>query len=51
MAELLEQLDRWNLHPEQVVTERFALSEAADAYATADAAQAGKVAIVWDDQG
>lgn len=49
MAELLHQLDRWGLHPEQVVTQTFQLEQAADAYAAADAAQGGKVAIVWDD--
>lgn len=49
MMELLQLLDRWGLHPEQVVTERFPVQEAAQAYATADAAQAGKVAIVWED--
>lgn len=49
MMELLQLLDRWGLHPERVVTERFLITEAAKAYATADAAQAGKVAIVWED--
>lgn len=47
MAELLERLDRWGLHPETVVTDTFALSEAADAYALADSGVSGKVGIVW----
>lgn len=49
MAELLQQLDRWGLHPEQVVTGTFPLEQAAEAYEAADAAQGGKVAIVWED--
>ena len=49
MAELLRLLDVWGLHPEQVVTERFPLERAAEAYAAADQATRGKVAIVWDD--
>lgn len=49
MAELLQQLDRWKLHPEVVVTEKFPLEQAAEAYAVADAGQAGKVAVVWED--
>ena len=48
MADLLEHLVRWNLHPESIVTARFPLAEAGQAYATADAGQGGKVAIVMD---
>ena len=48
MADLLEHLVRWNLHPERIVTARFPLAEAGQAYATADAGQGGKVAIVMD---
>ncbi|SFL56152.1 alcohol dehydrogenase catalytic domain-containing protein [Geodermatophilus ruber] len=47
MAELLDHLARWDLHPEQVVTHRFALADAAEAYATADTGTGGKVGIVW----
>ena len=47
MAELLERLDRWGLHPEVVVSDTFALSEAGDAYALADGGTVGKVGIVW----
>jgi threonine dehydrogenase-like Zn-dependent dehydrogenase len=45
--ELLERLARWDLHPERVVTDRFALSDAGSAYATADTGADGKVAITW----
>jgi threonine dehydrogenase-like Zn-dependent dehydrogenase len=47
MAELLERLDRWGLHPETVVTDTFPLSEAGDAYELADSGVSGKVGIVW----
>lgn len=49
MLELLHNLDRWGLHPERVVTDRFALTEASAAYQLADAGQAGKVGIVWSE--
>jgi len=48
MAELLERLSRWNLHPETTVTHRFVLSDADKAYRTADEGKSGKVAIVFD---
>jgi threonine dehydrogenase-like Zn-dependent dehydrogenase len=43
----LDRLARWDLHPERVVTDRFALADAATAYATADSDADGKVAITW----
>ncbi len=46
MGELLERLARWDLHPERVVTHRFPLAEAAQAYETADAGLGGKVGIL-----
>jgi threonine dehydrogenase-like Zn-dependent dehydrogenase len=46
MEELVERLVRWELHPEQVVTDRFPLADAAQAYAAADEGTRGKVAIV-----
>lgn len=46
MAELLDRLVRWKLHPQTVVTHRFGLEEAGEAYATADRGYAGKVAIL-----
>lgn len=49
MEELLEHLVRWELHPEVVVTHRFALEDAADAYRVAAAGEAGKVCLVWED--
>lgn len=48
MARLVDDLARWGLHPEITVTARFPLTEAAQAYRTADASTGGKVAIVMD---
>ncbi len=49
MEELLEQLVRWDLHPERVVTHRFTLDEATEAYRVADAGRSGKVCILMPD--
>jgi len=49
MAELLERLDRWGMHPERVVTDRLPLADAAAAYALADAGTAGKVCLVMGE--
>jgi threonine dehydrogenase-like Zn-dependent dehydrogenase len=48
MEDLLEQLVRWDLHPERIVTHRFALADADQAYRVADAGRAGKVCVVWE---
>ena len=48
MEELLEHLVRWNLHPERIVTHRYPLQQAAEAYRIADQGAAGKVCIVFD---
>ena len=47
MAELLDRLDRWGLHPDTVVTDRFPLAAADEAYQVADSGAGGKVGIVW----
>lgn len=46
MDELMDRLVRWGLHPEAVVSDRFSLDQAAEAYAAADGASRGKVALV-----
>ena len=48
MADLLEHLVRWDLRPERVVTHRFRLDQAGEAYRIADGGTAGKVCIVFD---
>lgn len=49
MQELLDNLVRWDLHPEVVVSDTFGLADAARAYEIADAGASGKIGIVWDD--
>jgi len=41
-------LARWKLHPEVIVTHRFAPKEVTTAYETFDSARTPEVAIVWD---
>ncbi len=48
MVELLDRLDRWELHPEQIVTHRLGLADADAAYEIADGGASGKVCIVWE---
>lgn len=46
MEELVEQLVRWDLHPDVTVTDRFVLDETPAAYALADGGARGKVAVL-----
>ncbi|MGI8695806.1 MAG: zinc-dependent alcohol dehydrogenase family protein [Mycobacteriales bacterium] len=46
MAELLDRLVRWELHPDVVVSDRFELPAADGAYRLADEGRSGKVALV-----
>lgn len=48
MEDLVELLVRWNLHPEVMVTHRFTINQAHEAYETFDSGRTGKVAITWD---
>jgi threonine dehydrogenase-like Zn-dependent dehydrogenase len=48
MEDLVEHLVRWGLHPEVMVTHRFTLDQAREAYEIFDGGRTGKVAIVWD---
>lgn len=48
MEDLVEKLVSWNLKPEVIVSHRFTLDEAAEAYRVADEGQSGKVVIVMD---
>lgn len=47
MEDLLEQLVRWRLHPEVVVTHRLPLAQAAHAYELADRGEGGKICLVF----
>jgi threonine dehydrogenase-like Zn-dependent dehydrogenase len=48
MEELVERLVRWDIHPEDLVTHRFSLEQADEAYTLMAGGQCGKVAIVFD---
>ncbi len=45
MEELVERLVRWNLHPEDIVTHRFPLEKADEAYQLMASGRCGKVAV------
>ncbi|HEY1767531.1 MAG TPA: zinc-binding dehydrogenase [Terracidiphilus sp.] len=45
MEELVERLVRWKLHPEDIVTHRFALEHADEAYRLMSSGRCGKVAV------
>jgi threonine dehydrogenase-like Zn-dependent dehydrogenase len=48
MEELVERIVRWGLHPADLVTHRFALEDASDAYSLMASGECGKVAVVFD---
>jgi threonine dehydrogenase-like Zn-dependent dehydrogenase len=50
MEELVERLVRWNLHPADIITHRFGLEDAGDAYALMASGKCGKVAICSDEE-
>ena len=49
MEDLVEKLVEWRLNREVVVSRRFGLARAAEAYRVADEGQSGKVVIVCDE--
>ncbi|MGL4650656.1 MAG: zinc-binding dehydrogenase, partial [Caldilineaceae bacterium] len=49
MEDLVEKLVEWKLNPEVIVSHRFTLDQAAEAYRVADEGQSGKVVIVFDE--
>lgn len=48
MEDLVEKLVAWKLHPERIVSHRFTLDQAPEAYRVADEGQSGKVVIVFN---
>jgi threonine dehydrogenase-like Zn-dependent dehydrogenase len=50
MEELVERLVRWNLHPEDIVTHRFDLEHAGEAYALMAQGKCGKVAVLPNEK-
>jgi threonine dehydrogenase-like Zn-dependent dehydrogenase len=50
MEELVERLVRWNLHPADLVTDRFPLDRVAEAYSLMASGNCGKVAVCFDEE-
>ncbi len=50
MEELVERLVRWDLHPADIITHRFPLERAAEAYALMASGKCGKVAVCQDEE-
>jgi len=50
MEELVERIVRWEIHPEDLVTHRFPLQKADEAYALMASGKCGKVAVVFDEE-
>ena len=50
MEELVERIVRWGIHPEDLVTHRFPLEKASEAYELMAKGQCGKVAVVFDEE-
>ncbi len=50
MEELVERLVRWNIHPADLITHRFPLEQAGEAYALMASGHCGKVAVCFDEE-
>ena len=50
MEELVSKIVRWGIHPEDLVTHRFTLEQADEAYALMASGNCGKVAVVFDEE-
>jgi threonine dehydrogenase-like Zn-dependent dehydrogenase len=50
MEELVERLVRWDLHPADIITHRFPLEDATEAYALMASGKCGKVAVCADEE-
>ena len=46
----MERLVRWNLHPADLVTHRFPLDKADQAYTLMASGKCGKVAVCFDEE-
>jgi threonine dehydrogenase-like Zn-dependent dehydrogenase len=50
MEELVERIERWGIHPEDLITNRFTLDQAPEGFALMNEGKCGKVAIVFDEE-
>ena len=49
MEDLVERLVRWGIHPEDLITHKFPLEQAGEAYKLMAEGSCGKVAVVFED--
>lgn len=50
MEELVERIERWGIHPEDLITHRFTLDQVSEGFALMNEGKCGKVAIVFDEE-
>jgi threonine dehydrogenase-like Zn-dependent dehydrogenase len=50
MEELVERIERWGIHPEDLITHRFPLDKADEGFALMAEGKCGKVAICFDEE-
>jgi len=50
MEELVERLARWKIHPANLITHRFPLEKASEAYSLMASGNCGKVAVCFDEE-
>ena len=50
MEELVERIERWGIHPEELITHRFPLEKAPEAYSLMASGNCGKVAVCFDEE-
>lgn len=50
MEDLVDKLVRWGIHPDKLVTHKFPLEKAGEAYALMASGKCGKVAVVFDEK-
>jgi len=50
MEDLVERLVRWGIHPDTLITHRFPLEKAGEAYALMESGACGKVAVCQDEE-
>jgi len=50
MEDLVERLVRWGIHPADLITHRFPLDKADEAYALMASGKCGKVAVCYDEE-
>lgn len=50
MEDLVDKIVRWGIHPETLITHRFPLEKAGEAYALMASGKCGKVAVVFEEE-